>query len=68
MISRSFLLVVILGSPNLAEDLIRLWRGDYSASFPIVPTLAIFMAGGLICVALLVLLIAFVQPQRPADE
>lgn len=57
-------LMALVGAPDLLSQLISIWQDDYSASFPVVPVLAILMGGGLICVLLLVLLEPLLPERR----
>lgn len=59
------LLMTAAGGRNLLEQLIAVWSHRYVADFPVVPVLALLLGGGLICVALLIL-VEELLPKSPA--
>jgi hypothetical protein len=60
--------MIVAGAPNLLEQVIAIWAGDYTSDFPAIPALAILMGGGLICVLMLVLVEPLLPTKQPRDE
>ena len=63
-----FVIILVLGAPNLLEPIVRIWDPDYSSGFPLVAVFAIFTGGFIICMMLLVLLAALIRSDKHSPD